>query len=157
MASSLKKYFVKFCQLDSYQLMACLQLRQDVFMIEQNSLYRDLDGFDEVSWHYILQEKEKTIAYARLIPPQAYENVAEADVHLGRLVVAKEYRGTGLARKIMEDLIEQSCSLFPNRRIAISAQAHLTGFYESLGFVCEGELYDDGGVDHIDMIKTTAC
>ncbi|MBW8190440.1 GNAT family N-acetyltransferase [Neiella marina] len=160
MNSSFKYYFVKFCQLNSHRLMACLQLRQDVFMLEQNSLYRDLDGLDQTAWHYIIEENNQPIAYARLIPPHVPANnnvstIQDHDVHIGRVVIAERYRGKGIARKLMNDLIAESRNLFPNNAIAISAQAHLTGFYESLGFECVGEIYDDGGVDHIDMINTT--
>ncbi|GGA79943.1 GNAT family acetyltransferase [Neiella marina] len=119
-------------------------------MIEQNSLYRDLDGLDSQCWHYVLESDAKPIAYARLIPPQPDHMV----VHLGRLAISESHRGKGLGRAIMLDLLAECDNLYPRLDIAISAQAHLRPFYRSLGFECVGEIYDDGGVDHIDMVKT---
>ncbi|MBD1390244.1 GNAT family N-acetyltransferase [Neiella sp. HB171785] len=121
-------------------------------MIEQNSLYRDLDGLDNQCWHYVLEDERQPIAYARLIPPYGDHQV----VHLGRLVIHKDYRGQGLGRDIMVDLLAECDALFPQLDVAISAQAHLREFYRSLGFECVGEMYDDGGIDHVDMVKTAA-
>ncbi|MCM2679215.1 GNAT family N-acetyltransferase [Echinimonas agarilytica] len=119
-------------------------------MIEQNSLYRDLDGYDENAWHLMLFDQQALIGYARLVPPERPGDV----VKLGRLVVAKNYRKQGVAQQMMKTLIQFSSKDFPNSDITLSAQIHLTEFYSGLGFKVRGESYDDGGIEHVDMFKT---
>lgn len=137
-----------------------LTIRQAVFIVEQRSIYLDADEFDEHAHHLLVRhvcnsssaEQAKAIkpivAYARLIPPE----IKAQEVILGRLLVAKNHRGEGLGLKLVERCLDKCTALFPLCNIRLSAQCHLVGLYKKLGFDTIGKSYDDGGIEHIDMI-----
>lgn len=137
-----------FEALTRHQLYDVLTLRQRVFMLEQKSLYLDLDGEDSLCFHLLgVTGAGELAAYLRLIPPSG----ADTCVHLGRIVVAPAWRGRGLGRDLIERGLSRCRADWPSRLIAISAQHHLVPLYRQFGFVSVGEPYDDGGVLHIDM------
>ncbi|WP_034595108.1 GNAT family N-acetyltransferase [Acinetobacter sp. NIPH 298] len=126
-----------------------LQLQQDaklirelVFIQEQNIPEQDeWDDQDPVSQHFVVYEQDRAIATARLLP----------DHHLGRVAVLPEYRGQGIGRLIMLDMIAYAKS--QNRPLLhLSAQTHATSFYEKLGFTVQGDEYDECGIPHIEMM-----
>ncbi|MEQ9463677.1 MAG: GNAT family N-acetyltransferase [Haliea sp.] len=136
-----------FSALEADQLYALLQLRQDVFVVEQTCVYRDLDGLDRDSWHMRYLEGDTVLAYQRCLPP----GLAYPESSLGRILVAPATRGTGLGRELVLRGIEFNRQQWPQADISIGAQAYLEDFYGSLGFVSEGVPYPEDGILHIHM------
>ena len=133
---------------ECYQMLA---LRNQVFIVEQQCLYQDIDGEDlrGKNRHVLGFYNNLLMAYGRILVPEA----STEPVTLGRVIVAPEARGQGIAYDLLDKLLE-SCGLhFPARQIHLSAQAHLQGFYTKRGFVAEGEIYQEDGIDHIGMRK----
>lgn len=126
-----------------------MQLRQQVFVVEQNCVYLDADGHDPVCLHGLCFLGPTLVAYARILPPrQTY-----ATPSIGRVVVAPVVRGSGLGRVLMEEALSECAARYPTDAISIGAQHHLQTFYESLGFCANGDPYDDDGIMHVDMIR----
>ncbi len=124
-----------------------LALRQRVFVVEQACVYQDVDGKDPNALHLLGRDADGAlVAYARILPPGARFDVAA----IGRVVVAPEHRGQGLARTLVFEAIRVAQG-HHGPRVALSAQAHLEAFYASLGFVRVGDVYDEDGIPHVDM------
>ncbi len=136
-----------FSELAAEQLYALLQLRQEVFVVEQNCVYPDLDGLDRASWHMRCLAGDAVLAYQRCLPP----GLAYPESSLGRIVVAPATRGSGLGRDLVLRGIEFNRRQWPGADIFIGAQAYLEAFYHSLGFVSEGDPYLEDGILHIHM------
>jgi ElaA protein len=128
--------------------MAVFKLRQDVFMLEQQSLYADIDGLDEQSQHLLLWRDNNLLAYGRL-------RVLGSDciVKFERIIVGSQLRGQGVGNELMSHLIDKAKDDHPHYDLKLSAQSYAISFYEKWGFHCEGDVYDDGGIPHIDMRK----
>ena len=142
---------VPFEGLSLETLYTVLALRQEVFMIEQTCYYLDADGRDQVSWHLIGRDEHgKILAYARLLPPGV---PFEGHTSIGRVLTAAEARRTGAGKALLQKAIEESARIFGNFPIAISAQSYLLRFYQSFGFVEEGEEYLEDGIPHIHMTR----
>lgn len=139
-----------FGQLSVYELYDILALRQEVFAIEQNCVYQDCDGVDLQSWHLLgLNEEEKLIAYARLIPKDlSYAGY----VSIGRVVTAPIARSIGAGRLLLLKALEETGRTFGKEPIQIGAQVYLVKFYESFGFQTVGIEYLEDGIPHIHMI-----
>ncbi|QIB67629.1 GNAT family N-acetyltransferase [Kineobactrum salinum] len=129
------------------ELYALLQLRQQVFVVEQQCIYQDLDGLDLQAWHMRYVEDGETLACQRCLPPGA----SYPESSLGRVVVAPHSRGGSLGRELVRRGIEFNQRQWPQQDIYIGAQAYLRNFYSSLGFVAEGGLYLEDGIEHIHM------
>ncbi len=126
-----------------------VQLRETVFVVEQNCPYLDVDGKDKRSNHLFLYKQGKIVAYSRLIP----RGVSYHDgLSIGRVVVSPDFRRQQLAREMMEIAIKKIVTLFKENTIIISAQTYLLQFYASLGFQIEGEEYLEDDQPHIKMI-----
>ncbi|GAB3012439.1 GNAT family N-acetyltransferase [Niabella terrae] len=139
----------KFEALSREELYAVLQLRSEVFVVEQHCYYQDLDDKDQQSHHLLGYENGALMAYSRLLPPGlSYEEPA-----IGRVVLRVQARGGGAGQSLMEHSIEQCYRLYGRQPIKLGAQYHLRRFYEKLGFIQAGDIYDDAGIDHIPMIK----
>ena len=163
LASDPKWILKRFDELTTLELFSILKLRQNVFMLEQASLYPDIDGADLSALHLFLvsdQYEAETqtplpiLAYGRILAPtQLKEDLASSQkISFGRVIIAKEARGTGLGTALIDQLMETIKMRFPDvSQIKIGAQAHLENFYGKFGFVKVTEPYDDGGVLHIDM------
>lgn len=140
--------WLAFDSLSNLQLYQMLALRSEVFVVEQECAYQDLDGKDLKALHLIGTLDDKVLATARLLPVGvSYPDAAS----IGRIVVHPSLRGQDLGRKTVELALEQYQRLWPSEALLIGAQARLTRFYEELGFVSEGEIYDEDGIDHITM------
>ncbi|MGC1308747.1 MAG: GNAT family N-acetyltransferase [Phormidesmis sp.] len=127
-----------------------LAIRQKVFIVEQKCLYLDADGLDRDAWHLFGCDLHGTlIAYARLLPP----NTRYKEPSIGRVIVSQKVRGIGLGRQLIHRCIEQCESEYPGETIRVSAQTYLEKFYRSFGFESVGQSYDDGGIEHIGMVK----
>ncbi len=143
---------VPFQELSLTELYDLMQLRQEVFIVEQDCPYLDADGTDQVSWHLMgFDEDSDMVAYTRLIPKDiSYKNA----LSIGRVVNAKKVRGKGVGRLLMKESIAQLEQLFGQETIILSAQCYLLKFYQSLGFKPVGEEYLEDGIPHIKMKKT---
>lgn len=136
-----------FDALSRTQIMAIFQLRQRVFMLEQQSLYLDIDGHDQVALHFLWLDGEQLAGYSRLLPPgHTYEGAA-----LGRLVIDAAYRRKGGADLLMRAMLEQATHCYPQSSLYLSAQLQQIPRYERYGFIGYGDVYDDGGVMHKNM------
>jgi ElaA protein len=137
-----------FHQLSVNELYQLLRLRSEVFVVEQNCVFLDQDNKDQQCYHLLLYADDKLAAYCRLVPP----GISYPEVSIGRVITSSAYRGTGLGRKIMELAIQGCHDLFGPVAIHIGAQTYALPFYRSLGFVEEGEAYDEDGIEHIEMV-----
>lgn len=139
-----------FDQLTVHQLYAILQLRSEVFVVEQNCPYQDEDGKDLKSWHLMAWNDENMlIAYTRIL--KAGDSFAEASI--GRVVSSPKVRGTGIGKLLMQKSIDELYQLFGKVPIRIGAQRYLEKFYTSLGFRIASEPYLEDDIPHIEMIK----
>ena len=137
-----------FNELSPNELYAILQLRSEIFVVEQNCVFLDADNKDQASWHLMGWKQSALIAYTRLVPP----GVAYAEPSIGRVVTALTARGRGTGRQLMQQSIAECRKLFGNNTIRIGAQLYLKKFYGSLGFVPTGGIYPEDGIDHIQML-----
>jgi ElaA protein len=141
--------FKPFVELTVFELYEIMQLRQRIFIVEQNCAYLDADGKDLKGTHLLGWKGEKLVAYLRILPA----GVSYPEHSIGRVVVSPDERGSGLGKQIMLEAIarlRKSRGLVP---IRISAQAHLADrYYGPLGFTAEGEIYDEDGIPHIAML-----
>ena len=124
-----------------------LKVRSEVFVVEQVCIYQDIDEVDLSAFHIYQSHDEKVIAYARCIPPNN-----KPFSQIGRVLVASDARGQGLAKQLMQTAIEFNFKQWPDSSIKISAQTYLIKFYQSLGFELVSEAYLEDGIPHQDMI-----
>jgi ElaA protein len=140
-----------FDQLGIHDLYAVLALRQDVFVVEQNCVFQDIDGADQASWHLlgwqISDGKRRLVAYLRCVPPGI--NYPEASI--GRVVSAAAARGTGLGRALLAQGLERTLQAYPGQAIRLAEQQRLEKFYASFGFVTCSAAYLEDNIWHIDM------
>jgi len=138
-----------FSELSALRLYQVLKLRQDVFALEQQCLYADMDNLDQQSLHILLisEENDDLVAYCRVLPA----GVSYPEVAIGRVVVAPNARNKGLAKQLMQKAIHFIEVEMQAPAIKISAQFHLRQFYQSLGFIATSDPYDEDGIEHIDM------
>lgn len=141
----------RFEALSLSELYAILQLRSEVFIVEQNCPYQDVDGKDQKALHLIGEFEGKIVAYARLFKAGDYfENAS-----IGRVVIAQNYREKKWGHELMREAIAVIGTYFYATRITISAQLYLQKFYESHGFVTVGETYLEDDIPHIEMLSDT--
>ncbi|MGC1205322.1 MAG: GNAT family N-acetyltransferase [Flavobacteriaceae bacterium] len=139
----------KFSELKLEELYDILQLRSEVFVVEQNCVYQDLDGKDEKSLHVLGLKNDKIVAYTRIFKPGDYFKEAS----IGRVVVVKNERQHKYGYDIMKASIDVIKNQFNETVIKISAQCYLKNFYTNLGFKKVGEAYLEDGIPHMAMIK----
>mgnify|MGYP005812003335 CR=1 FL=1 len=138
-----------FVNLDVQELYAILRLRSEVFVVEQQCVFQDMDNKDQECYHLMAWEDGRLISYTRLVPP----GVSYAEPSIGRVVTSPTVRGRGMGKVLMEKSIEETLRLFGKTPIKIGAQLYLKHFYESLGFSQSSDIYDEDGIDHIEMIR----
>ena len=139
----------RFNQLSASELYNLLQLRSEVFIVEQNCVYQDIDGKDQKALHLIGEFNSKIVAYARLFQAGDYfENAS-----IGRVVVGTDYRDKKWGHELMQFAIAGIEEYFSTTKITISAQLYLQKFYESHGFVTTSETYLEDDIPHIEMKK----
>ena len=136
-----------FAEFSQEELYAVLRLRQEVFVVEQNSAYLDLDGLDQQATHMFCRDGRTLVAYQRCLPP----GVKYPQSSLGRVIVSGQMRGQQLGRELAQRGIDFNLLHWPDSDICINAQAHLQGFYGSLGFTAEGDEYLEDGIPHRKM------
>src|SRR5215211_4027591 len=125
----------KFGELSPYQLYAILQLRNEVFVVEQNCVFQDADNKDQLSFHLMGWNNESLIAYTRIIPP----GITYDYPSIGRVVTSPAARGNGLGKILMEGSLDAIEKLFGKQPVKLGAQLYLKKFYESFGFVQSGD------------------
>lgn len=138
----------EFTELTTAELYEILKLRAEVFVVEQNCPYQDLDDKDQSSYHLFLEDNGQIIAVLRIIP----ENIAYKEMAIGRLIVKKSYRGKGISRKMMVRAMEFITEDLGKEKIRLSGQAYLTDFYQSLGFEKVSEMYFEDGIEHFEFL-----
>jgi len=141
----------RFDELTLDELYNILQLRNEVFIVEQNCVYKDLDGKDRSAWHLMAVENDRLVAYTRILPP----GVAYNEPAIGRVVTSSLKRRSGLGRELMKRSIEACRIFFGKTSITLSAQVYLQSFYQSFGFMPVGEEYLDDGIPHIEMSRNS--
>lgn len=145
-------FWQQFSDISGEEMHEMLSLRQQVFIVEQECIYLDADELDKQSWHLLGRQNDgRLVAYARLNFP----NTRYTEPSFGRVLTAKEIRGIGAGRRIVEACIQKSLQEYPSLNIRISAQTYLTKFYAEFGFTSVGDPYDDEGIEHVDMILET--
>lgn len=127
-----------------------LKLRVDVFVVEQNCPYPELDGQDPNAIHILGRDADGAmVAVARILPP------ASGDVpHIGRIAVRQDVRGKGIAKELMQVALEELSKRYGSRRSALAAQSHLERFYAGFGYERQGPDYPWDGIPHVDMLRT---
>lgn len=131
------------------ELYKILQIRNQVFYVEQHCDDLDLDDRDQQCLHLSIYDGETLCGYARLLPPGS----AYAEMSIGRVAVLQTYRGKQIGRKLMTEALRHCYAGFGNGAIKISAQLYLQRFYESLGFEKISAVYMEAGIEHIKMIR----
>lgn len=138
-----------FNQLTTEELYQILRLRSEVFVVEQDCVYQDVDNKDQKALHIIGTKNGEIVAYTRIFKPGDYFN----NVSIGRVVVSQDQRKYGLGKRIMQASLAAIDQRFPNQPIEISAQSYLLKFYTELGFKVTGEEYLEDGIPHRRMLK----
>lgn len=138
-----------FEELTPIELYSILQLRNAVFVVEQNCVFQDADNKDQNSFHLMIYRNDNLAAYCRLLPPQ----LAYDEMSIGRVVSSPTVRRTGVGRELIEKGISMCYEKFGKGAIRIGAQLYLTKFYGSFGFIEDGDVYLEDGIEHIEMVK----
>jgi len=142
----------KYNELSIDEFHNILQLRINVFVVEQNCAFPELDGKDKLAYHFFAfadENPDQIIAYTRIFKPGDYYDEAA----IGRVVVHPNFRKDGIGYRLMVNSISQIKKLFKTNKIKIGAQSYLKNFYESVGFKKIGVDYVEDGIPHIHMIS----
>ena len=143
-----------FENLSLAKLYAIMRLRQEVFVVEQDCVYLDADGYDQKAIHLMGWNKEgQLVACLRLFAPGIKYIDFPSDACIGRVCTAVSVRGRGLGRELMRRGIAGAERLWPGCGIRLSAQLYLLHFYEGLGFTLTSEPYDEDGIPHVEMVR----
>ncbi|MDC6385421.1 GNAT family N-acetyltransferase [Flagellimonas taeanensis] len=138
-----------FDGLTNTELYQVLRLRSEVFVVEQDCAYQDMDNKDQKALHVLGLKEGQIVAYTRMFKPGDYFGNAS----IGRVVVAKDQRQYGYGKMIMEASLSTIEERFPDTAIEISAQSYLIKFYTELGFERFGDEYLEDGIPHVRMLK----
>ncbi len=133
------------------ELYAMLQLRTEVFVIEQNCIFQDMDGADDQAVHLLGSRGGQLVAYARLFPA----GIKFAEASIGRVVTRGSARGGGLGHVLIQRAVASVHTLWGMQPIRIGAQARLKGYYSQHGFVDVDVPYVEDGIDHLEMVWPT--
>lgn len=151
----MKFEFKPFDELTLNDLYDILQLRSEIFVLEQTCVYNDLDGLDKEAVHLFCKKEGEIVAYSRLLKP----GTRFSEYSIGRVVVKQSERGTGLGIEMMQSAKNYMVNELGVQKIKISAQSYLQRFYENLGFEIVTEMYLEDGIPHFGMVyksgKTT--
>ena len=144
----LMEFVVKdFNALSVKELFEIYKLRSEVFIVEQNCAYQDVDDKDLSSLHLMLYKEEELIGYCRILPP----GISYKESSIGRVAVKESQRKLGAGKFLMKYSISKTLELFKDQDIVISAQSYLLKFYSDLGFSPEGKGYLEDNIPHIKM------
>jgi ElaA protein len=136
-----------FDELLTQELYQLLRLRSEVFVVEQNCVYQDIDNKDQKALHLFGIVEGEIIAYSRLFKPGDYFEFSS----IGRVVVAEKHRDNNFGHQLIDQSIIEIKNHFNQKNITISAQLYLKNFYESHGFIATSEMYLEDDIPHIEM------
>lgn len=144
----------KWSRLDSLsvlELFEIIKARESVFVVEQQCAYQETDDMDLHAWHLAVTVNDELAAYARIVDPgMRYDQPS-----IGRVMTVRKFRKMTIGRTLMDEAIGFTEKQFPGMEIKISAQVYLQNFYESFGFVAINDVYDEDGIPHIDMVRSS--
>ena len=142
-----------FKSLTPHQLYSILQARSEVFVVEQNCPYLDVDGADLSCDHLCAWTEDQTLAaYLRIVPP----GLKYPEASLGRVISTSVARGQGIGKQLLTNGIAQCRQRYPQHSIRIGAQHYLEKFYQSFGFVTVSDIYLEDDIPHVEMLLPTA-
>lgn len=147
----IQTFWKSFADLTTQELYAILALRQDVFLVEQQSFYNDIDGIDHRAQHLLAYHpkfSDKLIGYLRIVEDNH-------PINIQRVVVQKAVRGQGVGQQLITMALSKIKGEYPHAVIRLSAQLTSQKFYSGLGFSTISGPYDDAGVLHVDMERIT--
>ena len=140
--------YKSFDELTTIELYSILQLRNEVFVVEQNCVYPDIDNKDLKSFHLMAFDGKILTAYSRILPP----GLSFEEASIGRVITAQSYRGKGIGITLIEKAILETRNTFAVKQIKIGAQLYLKKFYEGFGFAQTSEVYLEDGIEHVEML-----
>ena len=149
--ANLTARWAAFDELSLNDLYEVLRLRQNVFVLEQASLYADIDGKDQTALHHLIRDGQDGALLGAI---RLFTEPQKNRARIGRVVIAKAGRGSGLGRLMMRAGIDKAEELVPGCTIHVSAQSYLEAFYGSLGFATVSEEYIEDGIPHVDMVRS---
>lgn len=135
-----------FSRLDKETLYKILRLRAEVFVVEQNCPYQDLDDNDQNAWHVWAEEDGQVLGCCRVFLFDKEHS------QIGRVVTSIKARGIGLGKRLMQKGIEISKKQFPDKPVLIHAQSYASGFYEKLGFRISSAEFLEDNIPHHEML-----
>ncbi len=141
------KTFADLANNDVYEI---LRLRQNIFIVEQQSPYADIDGKDLNAMHLLMKRDLQLIACCRVLPPDEHSDLAA----IGRVVVAQGDRGKGIGHQLLSEATAFCIQTYTGSNILIRAQSHLASFYKHHGFERTGVEYVEDGIPHMELIRT---
>ncbi len=141
-----------FDELTTKELYEILRYRAEVFVVEQNCVYQDLDNKDLHCFHLVGRKSADAplAAYTRIVPP----GISFKEPSIGRVLTASAFRGSSYGKQLMQESIRIVTSKYPNQGVRIGAQTYLDRFYRNLGFEPTGSVYDEDGIEHVEMVLT---
>lgn len=143
-----------FLDISGAEMHEILSVRQRVFVLEQHCFYLDADEYDRCAEHLIARaSSDEVVAYARLCKPHS----KYAEPSIGRVLVVQSVRGNGFGKQLIQRCIERCKAQYTAYDIRLSAQHHMQPFYREFGFCSVGSPYDDAGILHIDMVRSSSC
>lgn len=143
-------HFKKFEELSASELYVILQVRNGVFVVEQDCIYNDCDGKDVFCYHLWCEKKGELIAYCRILPP----GISFTEPSIGRVLTKRHYRNLSLGSELMLLALQVCDNLYRNSPIRISAQSYLKNFYVKFGFKPVSDEYLEDGIPHMEMLKS---
>lgn len=148
-----KMEFTELCKpfdaLAPKELYEILRLRSEVFVVEQNCIFLDMDNKDQYCQHLMLYVAKELVAYARIVPA----GLSYPEPSIGRVLSSNTVRGKGFGKILFKLAVENCIRLCGNKAIRIGAQLYLKDFYGTFGFVASGDVYDEDGIGHIEMVR----
>ena len=151
MSLDIQWQWLAYDRLSRDQLYALLRLRSEVFVVEQNCVFQDMDGLDDQAMHLLGVRAAELVAYVRCFPA----GVTFDEASIGRVVTRPDARGGGLGHVLMTEAVQALQAEWGAQPIRIGAQAHLKSFYERHGFVDVGKPYIEDGIPHLEMLRGT--
>jgi len=149
----IKWQWSSFEELSLHELYEVSKVRQAIFVVEQDCVYQDADGLDQVAWHLIGWDEDtgmkKIVAYLRVVFP----GKKFPEPSIGRVLVTPESRKKGLGKQLTSEAIARIADEYPNAAIRISAQQYLEKFYSEFGFKTVSKPYEEDGIPHIEMLR----
>jgi ElaA protein len=153
MASEIAWRWSRFSELSLHHLYAVLRARSEVFVVEQNCVFLDIDDADQDAWHLLgFAERSGRIAlaaYLRLLPPGS----KYAEPSIGRVLTTHDFRRTGAGHALMSEGVRKAAEIYRAHPLRIGAQRYLEAFYAEFSFRRASEPYLEDGIEHIEMLR----